>query len=60
VQVDESFEAAEGAQLTPHLKVAKHVGSGTSADVHNLQSSDKQTELVGAAVVRQCLAYMYV
>jgi hypothetical protein len=50
-QVDESFEPSEGAQLTPYLRVAKHVGSGTSADVYKLQSSDKQPELVGAAVV---------
>jgi hypothetical protein len=28
-----------------------HVGSGTSVDVYKLQSSDKQPELVGAAVV---------
>lgn len=46
MQVDESFEAAEGAQLSPHLKVAKHVGSGTSADVYKLQSDGKQPELV--------------
>lgn len=46
MQVDESFEAAEGAQLSPHLKVAKHVGSGTSADVYKLQGDGKQPELV--------------
>jgi hypothetical protein len=54
VQVDESFEPSEGAQLTPHLKVAKHVGSGTSADVYKLQSSDKQPELVGLLCVHGC------
>uniref|UniRef100_A0A383WJU6 Protein kinase domain-containing protein n=2 Tax=Tetradesmus obliquus TaxID=3088 RepID=A0A383WJU6_TETOB len=46
ILVDESFEAAEGAQLSPHLKVAKHVGSGTSADVYKLQGDGKQPELV--------------
>jgi hypothetical protein len=45
-QVDESFEASEGAQLTPHLTVTKHVGSGTSADVYKLQSSEQQLQLV--------------
>lgn len=48
-QVDESFEAAEGAQLSGGLLVGKHCGSGSTADVYKLQRSAGKpgAELVG-------------
>jgi hypothetical protein len=54
-QVDESFQAAEGAQLSPYLKVAKHVGSGSTADVYKLQSDEQQPELVSCTVPSKCI-----
>lgn len=37
LQVDESFEAAEGAQLSSDLELDKHIGSGSTADVYKLK-----------------------
>eukprot|EP00879_Flechtneria_rotunda_P000780 GHRR01000901.1.p1 GENE.GHRR01000901.1~~GHRR01000901.1.p1 ORF type:complete len:490 (+),score=163.56 GHRR01000901.1:462-1931(+) len=37
VQVDESFEASDGAQLSKELIIGKHIGSGSAADVYKLK-----------------------
>jgi hypothetical protein len=36
-QVEESFEASEGAQLGADFKLAKHIGSSSTADVFKLK-----------------------
>lgn len=37
IQVPESFDAAEGEQLSPDLLIDKHIGSGSTADVYKLR-----------------------
>jgi hypothetical protein len=37
LQVDEPFEAAEGAQLSLDLVLDKHIGSGSTADVYKIK-----------------------
>lgn len=59
IQVSDSFQAAEGAELADGLVISKHVGSGSTADVYKLKvtagysavgsndnSKGKQKELV--------------
>jgi hypothetical protein len=50
LQIEDSFEAQEGAQLSEKFKIGKHLGSGSAADVYKLEyvEGDKEpTHKVG-------------
>lgn len=59
LQVDENFQVEEGVQLSDHLTVNKHIGSGSTADVYKLQAAKndgKQQELVSCLESSSCCA----
>jgi hypothetical protein len=57
-QVEESFQASEGAQLGTEFKLDKHIGSGSTADVFKLKpakgSKSKGPAQVGMLVIVLC------